>query len=137
MSVVHLSYEIFSALDRGFFKPQRLLVLPLYSSQSLDLHHEVHFLLLFPVLLLQLLVLLKLLVSNRGHLGREHHLVHQLDVVDLLVEQVLGSRKLAHHALSLLKRILVFIFFIGLSHLVEFGHALLSLVGQVHPRLLL
>lgn len=61
------------------------LLLFLQHLEPLDLHHEVQLLLLGDPLLLQHLVLFELLVADGHHLGVEHHLVHVLDVVELLV----------------------------------------------------
>ena len=66
------------------------LLLFLQHLEPLDLHHEVQLLLLGDPLLLQHLVLFELLVADGHHLGVEHHLVHVLDVVELLVQLLLS-----------------------------------------------
>lgn len=58
--------------------------------ESLNLHHEVEFLLLFNPLLLETLILLKLLVSDGNDLGVEHHLVHVLDIVKVFIHAFLS-----------------------------------------------
>ena len=66
------------------------LLLFLEDLESFDLHHEVEFLLLLDPFLLEALVFVKLLVADGDDLGVEDHLVHMLDVVEVVIELLLG-----------------------------------------------
>lgn len=68
-------------LDSGLL----FLLSGLKALESFDLHHQVELLLFIDPFLLQALVLLKLLVSDRDDFRIQHHLVHVLDVVQLFV----------------------------------------------------
>lgn len=61
--------------------------------ETLNFHHDIHFLLLFDVFTLQDLGLLKLLISHSDNLRVEHHLVHLLNIVKLFIQEHLSSRQ--------------------------------------------
>lgn len=79
-------------LSLGVLSLDLPFLLVLEALESLDLHHEVHSLLLSPILLLQPFLLLQLPVPDGHALRVDHHLIHVLNVVLLLVE--LGLRLL-------------------------------------------
>mmetsp|Transcript_106884 Transcript_106884/g.344911 ORF Transcript_106884/g.344911 Transcript_106884/m.344911 type:complete len:298 (+) Transcript_106884:504-1397(+) len=58
--------------------------------EALDLHHGVELALLLLLLVLHVPLLLDLRVADRDDLGVEHHLVHVLHVVHVLVQHLLG-----------------------------------------------
>lgn len=87
-----IDYDL-GALLSGLSLPDLSLLLFLEDLESLDLHHEVEFLLLLDPLLLEPLVFLELLISNGHDLGVEHHLVHLLHVVQVVIDGFLGLRK--------------------------------------------
>ena len=67
------------------------LLLFLKDLEALNLHHEVELLLLLKIFMLEALVLLQLLVTNCDDLGVEHHLVHVLHIVEVIVHLLLGA----------------------------------------------
>ena len=69
------------------------LFLELEGLKSFDLHHEVETLLLFNPLLLESLGLVELSVADGDYLRVQHHLVHVLDIIVVLVEHLLGLSK--------------------------------------------
>ena len=84
-SVLDLIDDDLSALLSGFMLPLFSLLFLLEDLEPLDLHHEVELLLLLDPLVLETLVLLQLLVSDGDDLGVEHHLVHRLHIVQVVV----------------------------------------------------
>ena len=66
------------------------LFLQLEGLESLDLHHKIKALLLLDPLLLKTLSLLELAIANSHDLGVKHHLVHVLDIVVILVQDLLS-----------------------------------------------
>ena len=91
-----------SATTLGLKSKLFTLILCLKSFETLDLHHKVQTLLLSDPFSLQLLVLLKLLVTHSDDLGVEGHLIHVLDVVVLLIKLGLGLGEQGFGALVLL-----------------------------------
>ena len=69
------------------------LLVQLEVLQSLNLHHEVKFLLLLEIFFLETLVFLLLLVSDGDNLAVEHHLVHVLHIIVLFIDHLLGLRE--------------------------------------------
>merc|ERR1719174_2531920 len=74
------------------------LLVHLQRLQALDLHHHVQLALLLFLLLLDVPLLLDLGVADGDDLRVEHHLVHVLHVIHLLVQRLLG---LLEHAVPL------------------------------------
>lgn len=99
--------------------------------QSFDLHHDVKSSFFLSVLSFERLLFFKLLVSDSYTLGIDHHLVHLLHFVDLLIKLMFG---LSQDSLGLLLSFLV-----GLSSslLVESLHLGLSSLGVCHLLVLL
>lgn len=119
------------ALLLGLLALDLALLLELEGLESLDLHHEVKALLLLNPLLLEALGLLELPVSDGDDLGVEHHLVHVLHVIVVLVEHLLG---LGEESVGLF---LVDDLLLGGGHLecallIEVEHPLLSGLGGGH-----
>ena len=61
--------------------------------ESLDLHHEVKFLLFIDPILFKSFIFLELFVSNCNDFGVKNHLVHVFDIVMFLIKLGLGLRK--------------------------------------------
>ena len=78
------------ALALGLLADNLALLSNLKSLEAFNLHHDVKALLLLNPLALELLVFLQLLVTDRNDFRVEHHLIHVLYVVMLLVELHLG-----------------------------------------------
>ncbi len=103
MSLHNLVDDHLLALERRSDLPLLALFLLLEKLEPFDFHHEVELLLLFDVLLLELSLFLELLVANSDNLGVENHLIHLLDVVQLLVKHHLGPGEQTLGSLSLFK----------------------------------
>ena len=70
--------------------PLLTIFLHLQKLKPLYFHHEIELLLLVEVLSLEVLLFLELLITHSDDLGVEDHLVHLLDVVQLLIKEHLG-----------------------------------------------
>ena len=101
LSLLNLIDDHQRALLLGSLALDLTLLLELKGFQTLNLHHEVEALLFFDPLLFEALGLLELAVADCDNLGVEHHLIHVLDIVMLLV----------HHLLSLGEETLSLLFF--------------------------
>ena len=100
MSFHNLVDQNLLALESCGNLPLLTVFLYLQKLKPLDFHHEIELLLLFEVLSLELFLFFELLITHSDDLGVEYHLVHLLDVVQLLVKEHLGSGK--HTVFSLL-----------------------------------
>lgn len=65
----------------------------LQNLEPLDLHHEVQFFLFLDPLGLQAFIFFQLLISDRYYFRVEDHLVHLLDIIQLIVHFLLGLRQ--------------------------------------------
>lgn len=68
------------------------LILSLQCLQTLDFHHEIKAFLLIDPVGFEVLVLLKLLVTDGDNLGVEGHLIHVLDIVMFFIKLLLSLR---------------------------------------------
>ena len=60
--------------------------------QALNLHHQIKLLLLLDVLCLKFFILLELFVSNGDNLRVQDHLVHVLNVIEIIIHFLLSLR---------------------------------------------
>lgn len=107
------------------------LLLQLEGLESFDLHHEVESFLLFDPLALEALGLIELLVSDGHDLGVQHHLVHVLHIVVVLVEHLLGLGQEAV-SLFLIDGLLLSGWHLVSTFLVKVKHSLLSCLSSSH-----
>ena len=109
LSLLHLSHFFFLQADGHAFSDlvdedlsstflslmSSFLSLMLRSDclQALNFHHHVKSLLLLDPVLLKLLVLIDLDISDRVDLAGMHHLVHVLDIIEVLIHLVVYLRE--------------------------------------------
>merc|ERR1719174_690546 len=112
------------------------LLVHLQRLQALDLHHHVQLALLLFLLLLDVPLLLDLGVADGDDLRVEHHLVHVLNVIHLLVQRLLG---LLEHAVPLgaLLATLVGDHRVALALLLKADHLLLAIAAALLALLIL
>jgi hypothetical protein len=75
-----------SSLLSGSSCSMNSIIFSLKALESLNLHHEVEFLLLFDVFVFQLLGFEELFISNSHNLRVENNLVHSFNVIKLVIQ---------------------------------------------------
>lgn len=84
--------DLGTLLSSKLFAHQALFFL-LENLEPLNLHHEVQFLLFLDEFSFQAFILIKLLISDRYYFRVKDHLVHLLNIVQLIVHFLLGLRQ--------------------------------------------
>ena len=92
-SLLNLINNNFSALLSSLMFSIFSLLLFLKNFQSLNLHHQIKFLLFINPLLLQSFVLLKLFVSNCHNFWIQNHLVHLFHIIHFFIKFFLSFWK--------------------------------------------
>lgn len=92
-SLLDLINDDLSAHLSGLMLSHFSFFLLLENLESLDFHHEVKLFLLFNPFLLKSLIFIELLVTDGDDLGVQNHLVHVLDIVQIIIDCLLSFGK--------------------------------------------
>lgn len=136
LTLLNLINDHKGALLLCFLALHLTLFLELEGLQTFNLHHQVKSLLLLDPLLLKAFGLLKLFVSNCHDLGVEHHLIHVLDIIVVLIEHLLSFSE-KPISLFLVNNLLLRGRHLVGAFLVKVKHFLLSGFGSSHSGLFL